>query len=110
MSKYNSIEMSSDLGSSISSDEENRKQSNDETQHPEIKKIVEKLSHPSESEEFMEHLLNQTLKVDGLKATLKKLSFALGAVAFLLFSYHLIGYFSGHINQMRLEELKDQEI
>ena len=57
----------------------------------------------------MEHLLNQTLKVEGLKATLKKLSCGLGLVALLLFLYHLIAYFSGHINHLRLEELKQQQ-
>lgn len=42
---------------------------------------ISELDHPSNSEDFLEHMLNQTLKVDHLKQQAKKLGLFVGVIA-----------------------------
>ena len=99
--KYRKVDITSEHSDKEDSDEE-KTQSNDFKHHHEIKKIVKTLKHPTDSHEFMDHLLSQTMKVDNLRGLVKKCSCLLGLVAFILFFYNLLGYGFNHMDHLKL--------
>ena len=102
--KYRKVDVSAGTSGSEGSDEERAKQQNDSRKHHEIKKIIKTLKHPTDSSEFMEHLLSQTMKVDNLRGLVKKMSCLLGFVAFLLFFFNLIVYGNNHLDHLMLDK------
>ena len=102
--KYRKVEISSEN----SSDSDEEQVFHDEKKnHREVKRIIKTLKHPSDSQEFMEHLLSQTMKVDNLRGIVKKMSCFLGFVALVLFFYNLIGYWSSHMLHLQLQNMSE---
>jgi len=50
-----------------------------------MKNIAEELAHPTESREFLEHMLYQTKRVERLGKCLRKLGWVTGIVAAFFF-------------------------
>jgi len=48
------------------------------------------------------------MKVDNLRGIVKKMSCFLGLVAFVLFFYNLIGYWSSHMAHIVLKDMIDE--
>jgi len=66
--------------------------------HQRVKAQIEELEHPSDSLEFMQHMLEQTKRVEEFKKGLQKLSKVIGVCALGLFVYAMVLYMRDHVS------------
>ena len=64
--------------------------------------IEEELKHPQESKEFLEHMLDQTKRVERLNKCLKKIGWVTGTVATIFFAFSFIQYCSTFVQKAQL--------